>query len=146
MEQQLKNTAFVVYKGIDQVKKRRQIEVVPFDPELKYLQKLVGGYIEHFIIDEGLNQFHIDMWIDEEGKFKEGLTPSFALMHDGQLYDVIFGNCVFSKYDGQGETFGLSLDEVNIVIKYLMDRDVVGLIKKDGSTVPALAVAPYAHY
>jgi len=137
--------AFVVFKGIIEDRSqdrpiRKQIEVVPFDPELKYLQNLVGGYIEHYIIDEGLNNQFIDMWIDEEGKLKDGLQPSFALCRDGQLYDVIFGNCVFSKYNREGETLGLDQDEVVVVLKYLEELPIVGLLKKDGSTVPCLAV------
>jgi len=132
--------AFVVYKGIDLSDNKRKIEVRPFDDELSYLQGLVGGYIEHYIISDELDYKFIDMWIDEEGKLKDGLTPTFALLHDHDLYDVIFGNCVFSKYDLDGNTLGLTPDEVSQVIKFLNDCDVVGLIKKDGSTVPALAV------
>ena len=143
MVEQVKS--FVVYKGIieDRSKDRpirKQIEVVPFDPGLKYLQNLVGGYLEHYIIDEGLNELYIDMWIDEEGKLKDGLIPTFALCHDGQLIDVIFGNCVFSKYNREGETLGLNEDEVVTVLKYLEDLPIVGLLKKDGSTDPCLAV------
>ena len=45
-------TVFVVYTGvkIDKSKERpvrRQIEVRPFNDELKYLQGLVDGYLEH---------------------------------------------------------------------------------------------------
>ena len=132
--------AFVVYKGIDEKKMKRQVEVRPFDDELEYLQDLVGGWLEHYVIDRKLDHLFIDMWIDEEGKLKDGLEPTFALMHEGKLYDVIFGNCVFSKYDLDGNTLGLSPDEVSHVIAFLNDCDVVGLIKKDGSTVPCLAV------
>lgn len=132
--------AFVVYKGIDEIKEKRQIEVVPFDPELKYLQNLVGGYIEHFIISQDLNELHIDMWIDDEGKLKQGLKPTFALLVNGEFHDYISGNCVFSKYTDEGETVGLSQDEVLIVIRWLTDQPVVGLMKRDGSSVPVIAV------
>lgn len=132
--------AFVIYKGIDEKTMKRQVEVRPFDDELAYLQGLVGGFIEHYIIDDKLDRQMIDMWIDEEGKLKDGLVPTFALLHEGQLYDVIFGNCVFSKYDLEGNTLGLDPDEVSRVIGFLNDCDVVGLIKRDGSTVPSLSV------
>ena len=132
--------AFVVYKGIDEKKMNRQVEVRPFDDALEYLQGLVGGYIEHYVIDSKLDHNFIDMWIDDEGKLKDGLAPTFALMHEGKLYDVIFGNCVFSKYDLDGNTLGLTPDDVSRVIGFLNDCNVVGLIKKDGSTVPCLSV------
>lgn len=137
---------FVVYKGviIDQNKDpqiRRQIEVRPFKDDLHYLQELVGGYLEHFTIDEDLDRLHIDMWIDEEGKLKSDKVPTIALTHEGHLYDVIMGNCVFSKYDDTGETLGLSLDEMNLVIGWLHDHDIVQLVSKDGRTdIPVLAV------
>lgn len=139
-------TVFVVYKGIkiDPTKDRpirRQIEVRPFEESLKYLQDLVGGYIEHFIIDPDLDRLHIDMWINEEGKFIEGLDPSIALCHEGRLYDVIMGNCVFSKYNDQGETLGLTLDEMNIVIDWVNNQKIVGLISNNGGPdQPVIAV------
>ena len=131
---------FLVYKGIDDKRLRRQIEIRPFKEPLEYLQGLVGGYLEHYIIDDKLDANYIDMWINEEGKLIEGLQPTFALLHDGELYDVIFGNCVFSKYDDEGNTLGLDEFEINRVIAFLNDCNVVGLTKKDGSTVPVLAV------
>ena len=130
-------TSFVVYTGIEGV--RHQLTVVPFNSELKYLQSLVGGLIEHYIIDEELNDLHIDMWIDDEGKLKN-LKPTIALMNDGQLVDVIFGNCVFSKYNDEGETLGLEEYEVGIVDRWIREQDIVGLKDKDGHTFPCLAV------
>ena len=137
---------FVVYKGIkmDDTKDRpirRQIEVRPFNNDLEYLQGLVEGYLEHYVIDDGLDRLHIDMWINEEGKFQEGLKPTIALTHEGQLYDVIMGNCVFSKYNEAGETLGLNPKEMCIVIDWLNDQDIVGLISRDGSPdIPVLKV------
>lgn len=139
---------FVVYKGIkiDENKERpvrRQIEVVPFNEELEYLQNLVGGYIEHFIIDDELDMLNIDMWINEEGKFRSDFLPSFALMHDGSLYDVIMGPCVFSKYNDEGETLGLSLNEMNVVIDWLNNQQIGGLISKDSqeADIPVICVS-----
>ena len=129
-------TVFVVYTGvkIDRSKVRpvrRQIEVRPFNDELKYLQNLVDGYLEHYVIDDDLDRIHIDMWINEEGKFREDFKPTIALTHEGKLYDVIMGPCVFSKYNDEGETLGLSLDEMNIVIDWINNQDIVGLMSRD---------------
>lgn len=133
-------TVVVRYTGIDPDRMRRQVEVRPFYDGLEYLQKLVDGHIEHFVVDDKLDDLYIDMWINEEGKFREDFRPSFALVHDGKLYDVIVGPCLFTKYDDQGETHGLSLDEMNHVIEYLNDLEMVALVDKDGKQVPVLKV------
>lgn len=126
-------TFFLVYKGLKMADAPYlDVEEVPFNPELKYLQDLVGGFIEHYIIDKGLNSDYIDMWIDDEGKFKQ-LKPTWALMYQGGLYDVIFGNCVFSKYNRQGETLGLTADDVKKVLEFLDSRRVVELVGKEGN-------------
>lgn len=117
-------TYFLVYKGVkENAEHSVEVEIKPFGEELEYLQSLVGGYLEHFIIDRHLDDLHIDMWIDEEGKFKtDQYKATWSLCdHDGTVYDVIFGNCVFSKYNDEGETLGLTQDEVNIVIQFLLD-------------------------
>lgn len=127
-------TYFVVYKGLKSNRERSvQVEIKPFKPELEYLQGLVGGFIEHYIIDRDLDRDQIDMWIDDEGKLKQ-LEPTWALMYQGGLYDVIFGNCVFSKYNREGETLGLNQDEVNRVIQFLLSRDKAELMDKSGGT------------
>ena len=114
---------FVIYKGLkENTEHSVEVEIKPFNEELHYLQSLVGGYLEHFIIDDDLDRQHIDMWIDEEGKLKmEELKPTWSLCDpQGNIYDVIFGNCVFSKYNDDGETLGLTIDEVHTVIDFLL--------------------------
>lgn len=136
---------FVVYKGvdIDETKTpplRRHIEVVPFEDGLHYLQSLVDGHIEHYIIDKRLNAYHIDMWINEEGKFRDDFKPTFALLRDGKLVDAIVGPCVFSKYNDEGETLGLSLNEMNIVIDWIQNHEVVGLVSTDDTIHHCIAI------
>lgn len=130
---------FVVYTGMND-KCRHQLTVVPFNDKLEYLQSLVGGLIEHYVIDRDLDAQHIDMWIDDEGKFKSDYKPTIALLYNGELYDVIMGNCVFSKYNSEGETLGLNVDEVSVVDRWIRAQKVVGLTMKDGCTVPCIAV------
>lgn len=131
----------VRYLGIDRQSKNRHIEVVPFEDGLEFLQSKVDGYIEHYVISEYLNSIYIDMWINEEGKFRSDFEPVFALMHDNILYDVIVGPCLFTSFNDDGDTLGLTDDEVNIVIQYLSELDVVGLVNKDGDTIPVLNVS-----
>lgn len=99
----------------------------PFVDGLEALQKQVGGYIEHFNIAEDLYQSHIDMWIDEEGKFKD-YKPTFALCdNDHNVIDVIFGNCVFTRFDDQGETLGLDQEDIEYIGSWLKSLEIADL-------------------
>lgn len=93
--------------------------IEPFKTDLKSLQEQVGGYIEHFIISAELEQKGIDMWIDEEGKYKD-YHPTFALCdNNGRVLDMIMGNCVFTRFNQSGETYGLTMEDVADVMKWL---------------------------
>lgn len=130
----------VRYDGINPETYARKIEVIEFKDGLEFLQEQVQGYIEHVFIDEKLRANHIDMWINEEGKLTDKFSPSFALTYQGELYDVILGPCLFTKFDDSGETYGLDSDEVLEVIGYLNELNVVGISKATGEMYPCLLV------
>jgi len=118
-----------------------EIQNKPFDERLEVLQELVDGCIEHYVIDEGLNDYYIDMWINDEGKFREDFRPMFALMHNGELYDVIVGPCVFTMYDNEGYTHGLTSDAYKRVLKFLYECPSCTLSTKDGKSYTCLMVS-----
>ena len=74
------------------------------------LQKIVGGYIEHVIANE-MRGF--DIWINEEGKLC-GLAPNFTIFNG---CDVIVGTAVITKTDDEGNTIGLTDEEVEELLK-----------------------------
>ena len=117
-----------------------EIQKKPFNDSLKSLQELVDGSIEHYVIDEDLNDNYIDMWINEEGKFRDDFKPMFALLHDGRLYDVIVGPCVFTMYDNEGNTHGLTSDAYKRVLHFLYTCPTCIVNTKDGKSYPCLAV------
>lgn len=134
----------VVYKGVLDEPERtprynKQVLCIPFVDTLEYLQSLVGGSIEHFVIDEELDNQHIDMWINEEGKLIN-LPPSIALEYDGKLVDIIMGTCVFTKYDDEGNTLGLTLQETNIVSNWIRKQDMAMLKDDKDKSYPVLVV------
>lgn len=142
----MKNQLYsVVYKGVLVEEDRtpplnNQVWCIPFVDTLEYLQQLVGGTIEHFVIDEELDKKHIDMWINEEGKMLN-LHPSIALEYDGQLVDIIVGDCVFTKYDNEGNTLGLTLEETNIVSNWIKRQPMAMLRDKSGNSFPVIVVS-----
>ncbi len=88
---------------------------------LEELQNIVGGYIEFPFISKVFRDNVIDIIINEEGKYIEGLKPEIAVV-DGQtkqVLDVVFGNCVFASHDVEGNTIALNDKQIKIVMQEL---------------------------
>lgn len=94
---------------------------------LEELQSIVGGYIEFPFISKVFTDNVIDVIINEEGKYIEGLKAEIAVV-DGktkQVLDVIFGNCVFASHDKEGNTIELNDKQMKIVMQELqMDINI----------------------
>lgn len=89
--------------------------------ELQDLQKIVGGYIEVPFLTETFTKNGIDVIINEEGKFIEGLRPEIAIVdrNTNQVLDVVMGNCIFASHDEEGETIPLTEEQYKIVMTEL---------------------------
>lgn len=89
--------------------------------ELEELQKIVGGYIEVPFLSETLRKSGVDVIINEEGKFIEGLRPEIAIVdrETNQVLDVVMGNCIFASHDEEGETIPLNEEQQNVVMREL---------------------------
>lgn len=80
----------------------KQIETVLTTGELEELQKIVGGYLEIFPFENGIN-----CWCNEEGKL-QNLEPNF-----GYYNDIIVGTVFFSREeDESGGLKSLTLDDI----------------------------------
>lgn len=89
--------------------------------ELEDLQKIVGGYIEIPFLSKVFNENEIDIIINEEGKFIEGLKAEIAVI-DGeteQLLDIVYGNCIFASHDAEGNTTELNEGQIKTIEKEL---------------------------
>lgn len=118
----------------------------PFKSDLKSLQNEVGGLIEHFSISSDLADQRIDMWIDDEGKFKD-YKPTFLLCdQDGNPLDVILGNCVFTRNDGP-ETIGLSDQDITTILEWLGTLPFVPVRQdQDGALEYAFVVKGFSSF
>ena len=96
-------------------------EELEIDDTLDGLQALVGGYIEHAFIGDDFYERDIDLFINEEGKFIEGLNNEIVLVKRGtnKILDIIFGNCVFVSHDDEGETISLNEEQKKFIIEKL---------------------------
>ena len=89
--------------------------------ELEDLQKIVGGWIEipflsHKFRDNGINTI-----INEEGKLIEGMKPEIAIADEGKgtILDIVYGNCIFASHNEEGDTIGLTEEQMQIVTEEL---------------------------
>ncbi len=98
-----------------------KFEVKEIGTELEDLQAIVGGYIEVPFLSRVFADNGIDVIINEEGKFIEDCKPQIAIV-DGetkQILDVVYGNCIFASHNEEGDTIGLTEEQMNAIIKEL---------------------------
>ena len=84
---------------------------------LHALQQIVGGYIEIPYIGDTFTENGIDMIINDEGKFIEGLKPEIAFVDstNGKIMDIVYGNCIFASHDDEGNTISLNEAQTEII-------------------------------
>ena len=84
---------------------------------LEDLQQIVGGYIEIPYLSREFNENEIDIIINEEGKFIDGLEPEIAIVgkETNAVLDIVYGNCIFASHDTEGNTIELNAEQTKIV-------------------------------
>lgn len=100
-----------------------QLEQKDISNTLEALQEIVGGYIEIPFLSQVFFENDIDIIINEEGKYIEGLKPEIAIVSKdkGNILDLVYGNCIFASHDKYGETVALNLEQAEIIKKELKD-------------------------
>lgn len=103
-----------------------ELQVKEIDNTLEELQKIVGGYIEIPFLGMVFKENKIDVVINEDGKYVEGLKPEIAIVNEkqGNILDVIYGNCVFVSHNEKGDTIALTDEQMNVV-KQELCKDIV---------------------
>ena len=98
-----------------------KFETKEISNELEELQKIVGGFIEIPFLSEVFNDNEIDVIINEEGKFIDGMKPEIAVIYGetNRLLDIVYGNCIFASHDDEGNTVGLNEEQKKIVMEEL---------------------------
>ena len=105
------------------VLEKNVFKIKEFEKEnsLNFLQKEVNGNIERISFIKVLEEKGIDVWVNEEGKLL-GLSPSITIYHQNELIDVLMGNVVFTRYNDEGETIGLTDDDISFIQALLLFR------------------------
>lgn len=93
-----------------------ELEVITMENKLENLQKEVGGLIEIPYISERLDNAKVDIVINEEGKILE-LPATIALIdkNTGTMVDMVCGVCLFVSHDAEGNTIGLTDEQIEFV-------------------------------
>lgn len=117
-----------------------KLEAKEIENTLEELQKIVGGYIEIPFLSEVFNNNEIDVIINDEGKFIDGLKPEIAVIYGetGRVLDVVYGNCIFASHDDEGNTTALTEEQKKVVMKEL--KTEVILTYEDGKKTFAKAL------
>ncbi len=104
-----------------------KFEVKEIENELEELQKIVGGYIEIPHLSRKFFENDIDIIINEVGKFIEGLKPEIAVVNrdNNKVVDIVFGNCIFTSHDEEGNTTELTEEQMRIVLKELQTEIIL---------------------
>lgn len=98
-----------------------RFEFKDIENTLEEIQEIVGGYIEAPFLTKVFTENGIDVIINDEGKFIEGLKPSIIVLQNGtnRTLDVIMGNCVFVSHDTEGNTIELNEKQIDIILNVL---------------------------
>lgn len=118
-----------------------KLEAKEIGNKLENLQEIVGGYIEIPYLSDVFDENGIDIIINEEGKLIDGLKAEIAVIdkETNRLLDIVYGNCIFASHDDEGETVGLSAEQMQIVMEELR-MDVVLTFKDKHIVTKALFI------
>ena len=97
---------------------------IDIDGSLESLQKIVGGYIELVYLFDELSKNKIDLYVNEEGKYlmPEKVNIYVRFNDESNDHETIVGPCLFASYDDNGNTVGLTDEQIEFVKSYFSDQ------------------------
>ena len=100
------------------------LEEKEIDNTLESLQEIVGGHIEFPFLSKVFTENVINIIINDEGKFIDGLKPEIAIVgsQTKQILDIVYGNCIFASHDVEGNTTALNDEQVKVVMEELKNE------------------------
>lgn len=99
----------------------KKVSVKEIDGELESLQAEVKGRIEYFELIYNGKSF--DIVLNEEGKLN-GLEPNIAVFHKEELIDIIVGDVLILKADEEGDSMGLTDEEITMLSAYFSTKGI----------------------
>lgn len=126
----------IIVKKVNEPSEVRTLEKL----ELEDMQSMVGGYIECLHVGNG-----VDMWLNDEGKL-HGLPVNIVLgSSDREILDTIQGDVFFASANDEGETIGLTDEQISWVNRKLDSGHFATAMTEHGlEFVPVWVYAPMA--
>lgn len=96
------------------------------------LQEVVDGWVEPFFtIPSPTGKGSITGYINDEG-FLAGLPVDFGVIHSRDYIVPLAGNAVIVGLDDEtGETRGLTLEEVNVIVRLWKETPICPVVEGD---------------
>jgi hypothetical protein len=98
----------------------QEVGFMEIENGLESEQKFVGGLIELVGLTEEL-----DLICNEEGKIN-GLPPQAVWLDDGELVDIICGNCFVCRHDDEGNFTDIRESDEESIRKLLKAVVLIG--------------------
>ena len=125
----------LIWNGVNLIEKT-------YDDSYAFLSDAVGGFIEHVPIN-ALEEKHISMYCNEEGKLIDGLKPTLMLTYEGKPWDIVKGSVAFLRYNDDGESLPLTDDDINTISNLFNSAEyyIVSSVSPEGEclAIPAIS-------
>lgn len=94
-------------------------EVKVIETGYEAIREELGGYLEHIVLTNEMEEKGIVCYGDEEGKLK-GLIPNMWCFNENYgRYDFISGKAIFVGDDGEGGDVSLNDEQIHLIKEYV---------------------------
>lgn len=94
--------------------------------DLKSLQSEVGGLITRVPYFDELTDKYIDIYADDEGLLKADPITTLIKAEGNKIINMLVGNLIFTGYNDDGETLGLTDEQLAFILAHLEMVEVKG--------------------
>ena len=103
------------------IKPKEKFEVVKLPKKHHYtdLKKLLEIDSPLTVVERKIGEKYFDIWLDDEGLLKEDRQLTGACMNAGEY---LVGNLLIATHDDEGNTTGLTDEQINLITKHLIEK------------------------
>ena len=103
--------------------------------DLESLQHEVGGYISLVPYFKKLEERYINLYADDEGLLKPDPTITLVKTENNAVTEALVGNLIFTGYNDEGETLGLTNEQITFLLSHIDPVEIKGINKETGEVV-----------
>lgn len=110
------------------IKAGEKVEVIELPKEHSYkdIKKLLEIDSPIDCVERKIGKVYYDFWVDDEGLLKDGEKKVCGYLMDNRCRELLVGNILITHHDDEGNTTGLTDEEIEEILKgrYLIDMDM----------------------